>query len=96
MTHPAIERPSYGRGCNGGENLCGGWCTVYAEAVAVRAGSGEWSRGSIPWEDRPTDGAAWARKFMRGFNRRWEQVAAVCGLAYGGLGCETGLGANSG
>ena len=26
----------------------------------------------------------------------WVQVAAVCGLAYGGFGCETGLGANSG
>ena len=33
---------------------------------------------------------------LRGVLRYCMQVAAVCGLAYGGLGCETGLGANSG
>ena len=44
---PAIERPSYRWGCKDGEIYVGMGRIVYAGAVAVRAGSGEWSRGSV-------------------------------------------------
>ena len=50
-----------------------------------------WLRRAVLLRDRPADGAAWVCKFMRGL----AVFGAGCALAYGGLGCETGLGANS-